>query len=308
MELSRAHPELRSRLRWIPPIPYHIPLVRVLAGALSKLWRGFKGDEKIKVRWIDHGESQSKIYQPVAPATNGAVFFIHGGGYVLGHADIEDALCLRIVEALGITVVSVDYRLAPAHPFPAPLNDCMASWQWLQGHASELGVDPRRVVVSGQSAGGGLAAALTQRIHDEGGQQPAAQLLLCPMLDDRTALREELTRERHFVWNNDNNRGGWHGYLGQEPGSPEVPPYSVPARRESLAGLPATWLSVGTIDLFLEETIAYAKRLESGGVESELFLGEGGSHAFESYFPNSSISVAHWESMFAFVRRVLAES
>jgi acetyl esterase/lipase len=187
----------------------------------------------------------------------------------------------------------------------------MIAWQAGNGckatlHASELGVDPRRVVVSGQSAGGGLAAALTQRLHDEGGQQPAAQLLLCPMLDDRTALREELTRERHFVWNNDNNRGGWQCYLAQEPGLPEVPPYSVPARRESLAGLPATWLSVGTIDLFLEETIAYAERLKSSGVECEFFLGEGGSHAFESYFPSSSISAAHWESMYAFVRRVLA--
>jgi acetyl esterase/lipase len=142
-------------------------------------------------------------------------------------------------------------------------------------------------------------------LHDEGGQQPVAQLIFAPMLDDRTALREDLTAEKHFIWNNKNNRGGWQSYLGQEPGLPEVPQYSVPARRESLVGLPQAWLGIGDIDLFYEESVAYAERLEADGVPCELFITEGGPHACETMLPQSSPGQAWWNSVFAFLRRVL---
>ncbi|MCP4628262.1 MAG: alpha/beta hydrolase [bacterium] len=307
MDLSQAHPDLRGYLRWIPAIPYHLPVVRRALDVLVRLCRifEFKGDENIKVRWVQHGESASKIYQPVAPASDSALLWIHGGGYILGEAYVDDDVCRRMADELGITIVSAEYRLAPKYPFPAPLDDCAASWQWIQGHAAELGVNSQRVIVAGESAGGGLTAALVQRLHDEGGQQPLAQILLSPMLDDRTVLREELTRENHFIWNNRNNRGGWQCYLGQEPGLPDVPSYSVPARRESLAGLPPAWLSVGTIDVFVDENIAYVEKLKAYGVACELLLTEGGCHSFESFWPNVSISKSHWESLSAFMRRVI---
>ena len=124
------------------------------------------------------------------------------------------------------------------------------------------------------------------------------------MLDDRTVLRTELTEDKHFIWNNHSNRTGWQCYLGQEPGLPEAPAYAVPARRESLAGLPPAWLGVGGIDLFAEEDMAYAERLKADGVDCELLVTDGAPHAFESFFPDSSLAKAHWESVFAFIKRV----
>ena len=132
-----------------------------------------------------------------------------------------------------------------------------------------------------------------------------AQLLLCPMLDDRTATRMDLTKQKHFFWNNDNNWGGWACYLGQSPGLLEAPAYAVAARRPSLHGLPQAWLGIGDIDLFYEESIAYAQRLNDSGVDCELLVTEGGPHAFEDVMPKSSPSIAHWDSVFTFMRRVL---
>ena len=134
----------------------------------------------------------------------------------------------------------------PEHPYPAAL-DAHAAWTWLRGHAAA-----ERIVVGGQSAGGGLAAALVQRLYDEG-ERPRAQWLFCPMLDDRTAARRGLDDAGHRVWDNRLNRFGWRAYLGTEPGAPGVPPYAVPARRDDVAGLPDTWIGVGDIDLFHDE-------------------------------------------------------
>ena len=307
MDLDKVHPELRGYARWIPALSYEKSITRMVVSCLLKLIPKFKGDQNIKVSWIDHDQSRSKIYQPLVPKSNGALLWIHGGGYLLGDANSDDLSIRRIVEALGITLISVDYRLAPEKPFPAALDDIVVSWEWLQGNASDLGVDPQLVVIGGQSAGGGLAATLAQRLYDEGGQQPVAQLLLCPMLDDRTATRMDLTKQKHFLWNNDNNWGGWACYLGQSPGLLEAPAYAVAARRQSLHGLPQAWLGIGDIDLFYEESIAYAQRLNDSGVDCELLVTEGGPHAFEDVMPKSSPSIAHWDSVFTFMRRVLQQ-
>jgi acetyl esterase/lipase len=203
--------------------------------------------------------------------------------------------------------VSVEYRKAPEHPFPAALDDCNAGWEWLQRNAVSLGISPARVAIGGQSAGGGLAAALVQRLHDAqstageptagepiaGGPQPIAQWLFCPMLDDRTAARLELDRVGHRVWNNRANRFGWSSYLGTTPGSPAVPPYAVPARREDLTGLPPAWIGVGDIDLFHEEDRAYAERLRAAGVEATLHVVPGAPHGFEAWAPKTNLSRAY---------------
>jgi len=307
MGIDEVPQEFRDKLRWLPDPPYHVSFVRHVMEVLVRLGRPFefKGNDRIETRWVDHGGARCKIYRPKEPKSDAVLLWIHGGGYILLETYLDDPICRRIVEELGVTVVSAEYRHAPKHPFPAALDDCHQTWRWLQENTTELGVDARRTVIAGESAGGGLAAALAQRLHDEGGVQPLAQLLFCPMLDDRTALREDLKREHFYVWDNTNNWSGWSSYLGQEPGADEVPPYSVPARRESLAGLPPAWIGVGTADLFLDENEVYATRLEAEGVETELFAAEGGMHSFYTVLPQADISIAFWSSMFAFTRRIL---
>jgi len=301
--------EFRDKLRWLPDPPYHVPIVRRVVESLVRLGRAFefKGDDRVEAYWVDQGQAGCKVYRPVERTSDAVLLWIHGGGYILLEAYLDDAICRRIVDELGITVVSAEYRRAPKHPFPAALDDCHESWRWLQEHAEELGVDPRHALIAGESAGGGLAAALAQRLHDEGGVQPLAQLLFCPMLDDRTALRDDLSRERFYVWDNANNWSGWACYLDDEPGLADVPAYSVPSRRESLLGLPPAWIGVGTADLFLDENEAYASRLGEDGVDAELFVAEGGMHSFYTVLPEADISAAFWSSMFDFTRRVLAE-
>ncbi len=302
--------EFHDKLRWLPDPPYHVPFVRHIMEVLIRLGRPFefKGDDQIEARWVEHNGTRCKVYRPRAPKNDAALLWIHGGGYILLETYLDDPICRRIVDELGITVVSAEYRHAPRHPFPAALDDCHQTWRWLQENAETLGVHAGRTILAGESAGGGLAAALAQRLHDEGGVQPLAQLLFCPMLDDRTAIREDLSQEPFYVWDNANNRSGWSHYLGQPPGADDVPPYSVPARRESLAGLPPAWVGVGTADLFLDENETYAKRLAADGVDTELFVAKGGMHSFYTVLPDADISVAFWSAMFAFARHVIAEA
>jgi acetyl esterase/lipase len=206
-------------------------------------------------------------------------------------------LCALTARELGILVVSVEYRKAPEQPFPAALDDCSAGWKWLQGEAQRLGVEPTQVAVGGESAGGGLAASLAQRLHDVGASTdaatPIAQWLFYPMLDDRTAARDELDRLDHFVWNNRLNRFGWRSYLGVDPGSGAVPPYAVAARREDLRGLPPAWIGVGDIDLFYDEDRDYAERLRAAGVAATLDVVPCAPHGFASWAPNTPLARDH---------------
>ena len=166
-------------------------------------------------------------------------------------------------------------------------------WRHLLERAREDDVDPTRLAVAGQSAGGGLAAALVQRIHDDGGQQPAAQWLFCPMLDDRTAADRSLDAIRHYLWNNTSNAVGWSAYLGREPGGQSVPDYGVPGRRAGLTGLPPAWIGVGDIELFYEEDRRYAERLVDAGVPTVLEVVPGAPHAFESFLGRTPVAKAY---------------
>lgn len=210
-----------------------------------------------------------------------ALLWIHGGGYVIGTADGEDLGVKGNVSAIGCAAVSVDYRLAPETPHPGPVEDCYAALKWLYTHADELGVDPTRIAIGGASAGGGLAAALGLLTRDRGEVPLVFQLLIYPMLDDRTVT----TADPHpytgeFIWTAQANRFGWRSLLGQEPGGPDISPYAAAARAESLAGLPSTFISVGALDLFLEEDLEYARRLMRAGVPTELHVYPGAYHGF----------------------------
>lgn len=210
------------------------------------------------------------------------LYHIHGGGYVGGAAATLEPIHRLLVETVECALVTVDYRLAPETPFPGPLEDCYAGLAWLFGHADELGVDASRIGIGGESAGGGLAAALALLVRDRGEYRLAFQHLIYPMIDDRTCV----TADPHpyageFVWNAASNAFGWRAYLGQAPGTDDVPAYAAAARAEDLTGLPPTFIASGALDLFVEEDIAYATRLLRAGVPTELHIHPGGFHGFD---------------------------
>lgn len=210
----------------------------------------------------------------------GAIILFHGGGFVFGRPEDIFPKAALFAKALGVPVICPAYRLAPEAPFPAALDDGHAAWQRVLAAANALAVNPAKIVIGGYSAGGGLAANLVHRLHDESGIQPAAQLLIYPMLDDRTAQRRELDTPRHSIWSNRNNRFAWPAYLGGHR-SPASLNYAVAARRADLAGLPAVWVGVGTCDLFLDEVRDYARRLDEAGVAVSYEEVAGAIHAFD---------------------------
>lgn len=221
-------------------------------------------------------------YFPPGEATNRpAILHIHGGGYVMGSPDMTDALNKLHAKALGCVIISVDYRLAPETAFPGPVEDCYAALRWLSQTPS-LGVDPARIGVKGESAGGGLAAGLTLLARDRGGPSLLFQHLIYPMIDDRTSV--EAAKNGYageFVWTHRKNIFGWTCLLGKPPGSDDVSPYAAAARASDLAGLPPTYLAVGALDLFVEENVDYARRLMRAGVPVELHVYPGAFHGFQ---------------------------
>jgi acetyl esterase/lipase len=227
----------------------------------------------------------------------GGMLWIHGGGLVMGTPEIGNDLCSHLVAELGIVVASVDYRLAPEHPFPAGFDDCVAALDWLAANAAELGVDPQRLAVGGDSAGGGLAACVAQAAHDRGGPSLQLQLLEYPMLDDRTSRRDADTPSA-FVWSHGSNRYAWTAYLGHAPSEQESRPYASAARRADLTGLPPAWIGVGDIDLFHAEDVEYARRLREAGVPVDLHIEPGMYHA-------ADVLAAPAPSMQAFRQRMI---
>lgn len=288
------HPQLRSTYRFLPNPPIRYPLALAAMQAGSRIRLRPRIPAGMRYRFVDLGGGAGvHVMAPVGPRERAALLWIHGGGMVIGSAAQDHARCLAWASERDLVVVSVEYRLAPRHPYPAPLDDCHAAWRWTLAHAQELAIDPGRVAIGGQSAGGGLAAGLVQRIRDTGGPQPAAQWLFCPMLDDRTAADARLDGIRHYVWDNTSNRVGWTAYLAQPPGGPDVPNGAVPARRADLSGLPAAWIGTGSAELFFDEDRDYAERLAAAGVPCVLDTVTGGPHAFESVAARAPVARAY---------------
>jgi acetyl esterase/lipase len=195
---------------------------------------------------------------------------------------MDDANLFEFVRELGMVIVSVDYRLAPENPFPIPLEDAYTALEWTHEHAEELGIDPARIAVGGASAGGGLAATLAQLALDRGEFKVAYQLLVYPMLDDRTVLRTEVPYPSLLTWNPGSNRFGWESYLHQPCGLEKCPPYAVASRRVDLTSLPPAWIGAGMLDLFYEEDRAYAERLIQCGVPCDWVPVPGAFHGFDT--------------------------
>lgn len=225
------------------------------------------------------------VYRPrTVTGPMGCILHIHGGGYVAGDAAGMEGVHLPLAADLGCCIVSVNYRLAPETRFPGAIEDCYAALAWIMGAAAEVGVDPARVGVMGESAGGGLAAALALLARDRGEHRLAFQHLIYPMIDDRTCVtRDPNPTTGDYIWTPHNNHYGWSALLGAAPGGPDVSPYAAAARASSLAGLPPTFLATAALDLFLDENLAYAQRLSHAGVPLELHVYPGAFHAFNAW-------------------------
>jgi acetyl esterase/lipase len=247
------------------------------------------------------------VFEPSSPTLHPRPTFlhIHGGGYVLGVSPSVDTYCAALADELGALVVSVDYRLAPETSYPGPLNDCLGVLEWLVSNdAADLSVDFERIAVGGESAGAGIAAALALYARDHDGPRLCFQSLNAPMLDDRTVTRVDVNPwVGQLVWTNAKNDFGWSAYLGAECGSDDVSPYAAAARSDDLGGLPPTLIQVGSLDLFLEEDIDYARRLLRAGVSTELHVYPGAYHGFETFAPDAPVSRAARFHRFAALRR-----
>ncbi|MEV0715840.1 alpha/beta hydrolase [Asanoa sp. NPDC050611] len=215
------------------------------------------------------------------------LLWIHGGGLLVGSARSDSAPVGYTAEAPCVTV-SVDYRLAPEHPYPAQVDDCFEAWCWFFDNAAALGVDPARIALGGGSAGGGLAAATALRARDADGPSPVFQMLVAPMLDDRGRTGAEFD-EPAMGWTASSNRYAWRAVLGDAAGGPSVSPYAAPARATELAGLPPTYLCVGELEVFRDECVDYAARLLRAGVSTELHVFAGAFHGWE-FFPSAALS------------------
>lgn len=285
---SPIHPELKKIARRIPRFTLNNSTAWVANTLMS--WMPVPRTpkditiENVVIKGQDAQTIRLRIYKPASPpaAPIPVLVWLHGGGYVIGKPEMDDRLCAEYVRSAGIMIVSVDYRRAPQHPFPAGLEDSYATLKWVALHSEQLGANAQRIAVGGASAGGGLAAALAQCAFDRQEIVPVFQLLIYPMLDDRTVLRADIDDSNNVAWNQKSNRFGWQSYLGKECGSDAVPAYSVPARRQDLLGLPPAWIGVGTLDMFHDEDVVYGQRLTASGVECEVVIVPGAFHGFDA--------------------------
>jgi acetyl esterase/lipase len=291
-------PELRSRVPMMQMIAAH-PLS---ADTLERSRKGYFVFPPLpEPHWAERmiagpgGAASLRIYVINATAADRArpaILHTHGGGFVVGTAKGSLRSLQELALALECVIVTVDYRLAPETPFPGALEDNYAALKWLYANAAELGVDRARIAVMGESAGGGHAAMLAIAARDRGEVPLVFQALIYPMLDDRTGSRREVPAHiGTLLWTRESNRFGWSSLLGVPAGSREVPHGAVPARAEHLGKLPPAFIGVGSIDLFVQEDIAYASRLIEAGVPTELFVAAGAYHGFFEAVPKAGVSV-----------------
>jgi acetyl esterase/lipase len=235
------------------------------------------------------------------------VYFIHGGGMIAGNNRTGMDWVLEWMAAIPMVVISVDYRLAPEHPYPAPVQDCYSGLEWVGNHVADLGIDPSRLLIAGGSAGGGLAAATALIARDRGGPRVRGQMLVCPMIDDRAITPSSTELVGEGVWDSISNATGWSSLLGLAAGGPGVSPYAAPARATDLAGLPSAFIEAGSVETFRDESVDYASRMWQAGGQAELHIWPGGCHGFDEVIPEAPLSREARAARVNWLRRVLAE-
>ncbi|BBY20290.1 alpha/beta hydrolase [Mycobacterium stomatepiae] len=228
-----------------------------------------------------------RMHRPAGlPERAPALLWIHGGGTIMGTAAQDDKFCRKLSRLTGVAIAAVEHRLAPEHPYPAPLEDCYAALLWL---ARQPSVDPDRIAVGGASAGGNFAAALAQRAHDSGDIELSYQMLVYPMLDDRTGANRD--GPKRLMWTETDNQLAWQWYLdGADPVE------AAPGRRPDLSGLAPAWIGVGTLDLFHQECLDYGRRLREAGVPVHEEVAPGAFHAFDHIVDKAPISAKFFAS------------
>ena len=251
-------------------------------------------DIEINDHFIDTADSKTnfkiRLYRPkTISIPSPAILWIHGGGMVMGNVDADQSLCIETAKHLGVIIASVEYRLAPEYPYPAPLLDCFSALSWLHENSQRFEVDGSRIVVAGASAGGGLAAGTALYARDQSGPEIAGLLLVYPMLDDRNETKSSHAITDLRVWNRSANLSGWQAYLGKNSKAPEI--YAAPARATDITKMPPTFISTGEFDLFHDENVAFAKLLNENGVDVELKRYPKTFHASNLFCPTSDISI-----------------
>lgn len=272
-------------------------------------------EEVLATRDLDHkvvtmpgpdGELSASVFTPRGRTTTGpGIYYLHGGGFIIGDrfTGIENILDYALEH--NAVVVSLDYRLAPEHPDPAPVEDAYAGFVWTAAHATALGIDPERILLAGTSAGGGLAAGVALLARDRQGPKALAQLLMSPMLDDRDQTASTLQYAGTGSWSRESNTTGWNALLGDRRTTDAVSPYAAPARATDLSGLPPAFIDVGSAEVFRDEDVAYASRLWAVGVQAELHVWAGGFHIFDGAAPTAALSQAALAARDAWVHRTL---
>lgn len=242
-------------------------------------------------------------------ATSGpypVIYNIHGGGMVAGNNRTAELMGeLKRAEELQLAVVAVNYRLAPEHPYPAPVEDCYAGLHWLANNAADWNIDPNQIIISGNSAGGGLAAAVALLARERGGPYLIGQMLQCPMLDDRCDTISAKQMQGVGLWDTISNLTGWTALLGPQRGGEDVPSFAAPARATNLSQLPPTFIDVGAIESLRDEAISYASRIWQHGGEAELHVWSGAFHSFDQWVPDAIVSQSADEVRIAWMRRLL---
>ncbi|HEY1529222.1 MAG TPA: alpha/beta hydrolase [Galbitalea sp.] len=243
--------------------------------------------------------------KPDHVAGSPGIYHTHGGGMISGDRFGGMEIVLEWLEELDAVVVSVDYRLAPEHPDPAPVNDCYAGLKWMAEHADELGFDPARLMIAGGSAGGGLAAGVTLMARDLGAPALAASMLIYPMIDDANDTVSSHQFDGIGVWPKSSNEIGWNALLGDRRGRDDVSIYAVPARAKDLSNLPPTYIDVGSAEVFRDEDVAYASRIWAAGGECELHVWSGAFHGSDLFMKASTQSTVRNELRTRWVKRTL---
>ncbi|MFB6723893.1 alpha/beta hydrolase [Kribbella sp. NPDC056345] len=263
-----------------------VPVEPLLAGrAISR--------REVTATASDGSDLPMTVLGPAEPAPGAAcIYWLHGGGMILGDRFSQLDIPLEWIERLGVVVVTADYRLAPEVTGMTPVDDAYQGLLWVEKHAEELGIDPSRLVVAGISAGGGLAAGVALMARDLGGPAIAAQLLICPMLDHRNNSTSSLQYAgQPGIWTHETNRFAWNAVLGDLPVD-RVPAYVSPALATDLTGLPTTYVDAGSAEVFRDEDVEYASRIWAAGGQAELHVWAGGFHGFDAVFPDAALSVA----------------